>query len=142
MVHFATSQATEFTAEQMFALVNDVAAYSQFLPGCTKSVVLTTTPQEITAELTLSAGPITQEFATKNTLSYPTQIRMTKLSGPFKKLDGMWEFQQLTHGSLISLKLEYEFNNKMLALMLNRAFSSLTKSMVSAFITRAQQIYL
>jgi len=141
MVSFSKEQITPFTHEQMFALVNDVANYSQFLPGCTSSQVLTKTEDELTAELTLNIGPITQVFATKNYLNYPHHIRMTKLYGPFKTLEGGWTFKPLAEHSVISLNLEYEFNNKITATLLAPLFSNVTKSMIHAFVQRAHQVY-
>jgi ribosome-associated toxin RatA of RatAB toxin-antitoxin module len=141
MASFKAQQITEFSVIQMFDLVNDISQYSQFLPGCTKSIILTNTPTMISAELTISLGPVTQEFATQNFITKPHSIHMTKLYGPFKKLDGIWQFTPLQSGSLISLNLEYEFNNPMLALILNPAFSRITQSMINAFVHRAQHIY-
>ena len=38
-----------YSAEQMYQLVNDVQSYPQFLPGCTGSRILESTPGQMTA---------------------------------------------------------------------------------------------
>jgi ribosome-associated toxin RatA of RatAB toxin-antitoxin module len=141
MVDLVMRSSTRYNSSQMFSLVNDVANYQEFLPGCKKSTIISQNEHEIIAELTVTLGLITQVFATKNTLSYPHQIKMSKLYGPFNKLDGAWGFENTPQGCIISLQLNYEFNNKLLAHALTPAFNILTKSMLNAFINRAQQVY-
>ena len=43
-----------YSAEQMYQLVNDVQSYPQFLPGCTGSRILESTPGQMTAAVDVS----------------------------------------------------------------------------------------
>ncbi len=45
-----------YSAEQMYQLVNDVQSYPQFLPGCTGSRILESTPGQMTAAVDVFAG--------------------------------------------------------------------------------------
>ncbi len=49
-----------YSAEQMYQLVNDVQSYPQFLPGCTGSRILESTPGQMTA---LAFGRVFKELA-------------------------------------------------------------------------------
>ena len=67
---------------------------------------------------------------------------MELVRGPLRKLCGAWRFDDLADKHCrVSLNLDFEFNNKVLKLVLDRAFGQLTYSSVDAFRNRAKQIY-
>ena len=71
-----------------------------------------------------------------------TSIKMKLIQGPFKRLDGRWEFEDSGDGgSTVSLVMEFEFKNKILKYTLSGAFKKITDSLVDAFISRANNIY-
>jgi hypothetical protein len=51
MHHILKEKQVPFSAEQMYRLVNDVAAYTQFVPYCTSSTVLSETKTMMKASL-------------------------------------------------------------------------------------------
>ena len=53
---------------RVFALINDIERYPEFLPWCTHARVLSRTPAEIVATLGVRQGALTGEFTTRNTL--------------------------------------------------------------------------
>ena len=57
-----------FSAEQMYALVNDVASYPAFLPWCSSADVLEEDTSLMRASLEVSKGGVRQSFTTQNTL--------------------------------------------------------------------------
>ena len=79
-----------YSAEQMYQLVNDVQSYPQFLPGCTGSRVLESTPGQMTAAVDVSKAGISKTFTTRNQLTSNQSILMHLVDGPFKKLIGGW----------------------------------------------------
>ena len=84
-----------YAAEQLFDLVNDIAAYPQYMDGCVAATVLLSTPEIVEARLELSRAGITQAFATRNRLQRPQSIDMELLEGPFTALSGRWQFLAL-----------------------------------------------
>ncbi len=130
-----------YSCEQMFDLVNDIKAYPQFLPGCLSSALVSQTEGTIVATLEVGKGPVKQSFTTKNTLLNQNRIEMNLLEGPFKKLNGVWVFTQLSDDSCkIALSLEFELNG-MLKLAFGGVFSQVANSMVEAFSNRAKVVY-
>jgi ribosome-associated toxin RatA of RatAB toxin-antitoxin module len=55
-----------YSAEEMFALVTDVAQYPEFLPWCDHASVLELEPDGMKAEVGISFGGIHQTFTTRN----------------------------------------------------------------------------
>jgi ribosome-associated toxin RatA of RatAB toxin-antitoxin module len=131
-----------YSAQQMFDLVNAVPDYPQFIPGCTSARIVSQTETEMVASLTVSKAGIGHTFTTCNTL-YPHQrIAMQLINGPFKYLQGGWEFQPLSPTACkVILKLEFEFSSKLIQFAFGKIFNELTASMVNAFTQRAKQVY-
>jgi ribosome-associated toxin RatA of RatAB toxin-antitoxin module len=131
-----------FTAAQMFALVNDVSRYPEFLPWCTGARVEELSATERLAAIKVARGVLRTEFTTRNTLNENTQILMHLVDGPFKTLTGEWRFGAIgEHGSRVSFRLEFEFKNRLTAAALSGAFEALCSTIVDAFVVRAQKIY-
>ena len=65
-----------FSAEEMFALVTDVASYPKFLPWCDKAAVLSETGTAMKAEIGIAFGGIHQTFTTLNEHVPGREVRM------------------------------------------------------------------
>lgn len=131
-----------YSAKQMYALVNDIKTYPDFLPWCTKTDVLQQQEDSLTASVSVSIGKIKQSFTTRNVMKVNDSIYMELVEGPFKKLTGLWQFHDNENGKcLVSLDMQFEFKNKILKHTFGAAFKKITDSMVDAFIERAREVY-
>jgi ribosome-associated toxin RatA of RatAB toxin-antitoxin module len=131
-----------YTPAQMYALVNDVARYPEFLPWCTAAQVRETSPSERVATVNVSRGVLQAEFTTRNTLTPDAQIHMQLLHGPFRELNGLWRFEAIgERGSRVQFRVEFEFKNRLTAAAFNSVFESLCATIVDAFVARAQKVY-
>jgi ribosome-associated toxin RatA of RatAB toxin-antitoxin module len=131
-----------YTAAQMFALVNDVARYPEFLPWCVGARVDDLSPTERVAVLQVSRGVLRTEFTTRNTLVQDAQIHMQLMHGPFRDLTGEWRFEAIgTRGSRVQFRVEFQFKNRLTAAAFNAAFESMCGTIVDAFVLRAQKTY-
>lgn len=136
------SALVSYTSTQMFALVNDVARYPEFLPWCSGSRVEDTADNERVASLKIKRGVLHTEFTTHNRLQPDTEITMSLVAGPFRTLSGQWRFNAIgDRGSRVSFRVEFEFSNPLTAAALNGVFESLCGTIVDAFVARARQIY-
>ncbi|MFC3914661.1 SRPBCC family protein [Pseudaeromonas sharmana] len=131
-----------FSAEQMYHLVNDVAAYPQFLPGCVGSEVLSLHGAEMVARVDVAKAGIHHGFTTRNQLQPGRVISMTLVEGPFRHLQGTWTFTPLDDdASKVELALEFEFSSRLVELAFGRIFTELVQMMVQAFTLRAKEVY-
>lgn len=130
------------SAEQMFALVNEIESYPLFLPWCKSAVVLSRTEDEVRAQLELSKGAVHKSFTTVNRLQKNKMIEVRLVEGPFHHLQGFWRFDSLSEeASKVSLDLEFEFTNRMVGLVIGPVFNPIANTMVEAFCRRADEMY-
>jgi len=131
-----------FTAAQMFALVDDVARYPEFLPWCTGSRIETVSATERLATLQIARGVLRMEFTTRNTVTPDSQLLMRLVDGPFRSLAGEWRFEAIgDRGSRVQFRVEFEFKNRLTAAAFNAMFEALCATIIDAFVLRAQKIY-
>ena len=133
-----------YSAEEMFALVTDVAKYCEFLPWCDRSRVIALEPDGMKAEVGINFSGIRQTFTTRNVHVPGREVRMKLVEGPFSNLDGTWKFQPLAEGERackVTLELQYAFKSGALAALVGPVFDRIAGSLVDAFVKRAEQVY-
>ena len=92
------------SAENMFALVNDVSAYEDFLPWCGGSKELERSESEVVASVTIAYKGIRKSFTTRNTLVGQEKTVLQLVDGPFSELYGEWNFVPLDEQGVSKLK--------------------------------------
>ena len=131
-----------YTPAQMFALVNDVGRYPEFLPWCVAARAEEVSAAERLATVTMARGLLQAEFTTRNSLQPDKQILMQLVHGPFRDLQGLWRFDGLgERGCKVQFRVEFEFRNRLTATAFNAIFESLCATIVDAFAQRARKIY-
>ncbi|MDH5392768.1 MAG: type II toxin-antitoxin system RatA family toxin [Gammaproteobacteria bacterium] len=132
-----------YSPAEMFALVNDINAYPDFLPWCKSAHILSQTDDMIEASVEIAKGSLNKSFTTRNLLQKNKMIEMSLLEGPFKHLEGFWRFNPLKEpmACKVSLDLEFEFNNKLIAIAVGPVFSKIANTLVDSFCKRAVDVY-
>jgi len=123
---------------QVFALINDIESYPQFLPWCTHARVLSRSLTVIVATLGVRQGPLRGEFTTRNTLDDEHRIGMQLVSGPFRTLSGEWLLTPIEGGCRVELTMRFAFSNPLTAMLFEPRFAETLGSLVGAFVERAQ----
>ncbi len=131
-----------YSANQMYQIVNAVDEYPDFLPWCASSKILNQSENSMEASVLMKKGKLNHSFSTHNTLTINEIIHMQLIDGPFKTLSGDWLFTQLSEqGSKIELRLNFEFSNRIIGLLIGPVFTQIADSLVDAFCQRAHQLY-
>ncbi len=143
MTTITRSSLVLFTPDQMFDLVNDIEAYPIFLPWCRASEIIHKTETTVDASLALAKGGIHHVFSTRNTFMQGESIAISLIDGPFKHLEGHWQFVMIgdNQGCRIQLDMNFEFSNRIISMALGPIFTQISGSLVEAFCKRAQQVY-
>lgn len=129
------------SAEKMFDLVDKVEHYPQFLPWYGRTEVIERTENELKARLFMDYMGVHQSFATHNRNMPPHKITMSLLEGPFKSLNGTWQFTPLGDDACkVEFTLHYELTG-LLARLINPVFSTITGKLVDAFVQEANKRY-
>jgi ribosome-associated toxin RatA of RatAB toxin-antitoxin module len=136
------SALVNYSAQQMFDLVNDIEAYPQYMDGCVGAKVLKREGDWLEARLELSKAGVSQSFVTRNQLRAPESMSMTLVDGPFKYLKGCWRFTALNETACkVSFDLEFELQSKLLGMAVGKLFEAVASKQVDALCARAAQIY-
>jgi ribosome-associated toxin RatA of RatAB toxin-antitoxin module len=131
-----------YTASQMYALVEDIEAYPQFLPWCQSAKVIERSEGKTIAELSAGLKGLKQSFTTENLNTPGQSIEMRLLKGPFRTFRAAWKFHALDeHAAKIEFSMTHEFSSRLLAGALDPLFDQIADTMVDAFIRRAQTVY-
>lgn len=130
------------SAEQMYTLVDAAEDYPQFLPWCGGVDLLERTDTKTSATLHINYYGIKQHFTTVNNKIFPYSMDIQLKDGPFKHLDGSWQFITLRADACkIEFKLNYEFANGFLEKIIAPVFSHIANTFVDGFVARADKIY-
>ncbi|HEC19877.1 MAG TPA: type II toxin-antitoxin system RatA family toxin [Gammaproteobacteria bacterium] len=142
MPTIAKSALVTHSPEDMFALVDNVAAYEEFLPWCGGSKELERNEDEVKASVMIAYGGLNKTFTTLNRLQKNKLIEMNLVDGPFKHLHGFWRFEPLGENACkVSLDLEYEFSNRLIGMALGPVFSQIANTLLDSFVQRAEDVY-
>jgi ribosome-associated toxin RatA of RatAB toxin-antitoxin module len=124
---------------RMYALINDIERYPQFVPWCTAARVDSRKDSEIVATLTIKRGPLRAEFTTRNLLVPDERVLMQFVSGPFRVLEGLWTLTPLAElGCRVDLEMRFEFANRVAGAVFEPLFEDTAASLVDAFVKRAR----
>lgn len=151
MVKVERSALMAFAPQQLLALVEDVARYPEFMPGCVGASVENADGGCVQAGLRFKFAGITESFLTENVMGQSSNgdatLQMRLLRGPFKSLTGEWRFRALGESSLapqackVSLVITLDWGawspGRLLSPQLDRAVGNV----MQAFTLRAAQIY-
>lgn len=124
---------------RIYALVNDIERYPEFVPWCTAARVDARKEREVVATLTLKRGPVKSEVTTRNLLEPDKRVLMQLVSGPFRVLEGLWTFTALGDlGCRVELEMRFEFANRLTNALFAPLFEDTAASLVDAFVKRAR----
>ena len=131
-----------FSASDMFRLVSDIESYPAFLPWCGGAKVLSADEEVVEASIDIDYKGVKKSFTTRNRLQKDKTMEMHLVDGPFKKLQGFWRFEALDESACkISLDLEFEFSNRLVAMTVGRVFNDIAGQLVDSFSQRAIELY-
>ena len=125
---------------RMYALINDIDRYPEFVPWCTAARVESRKETEVVATLTIKRGPLRAEFTTRNLLEPGKRVLMQFVSGPFRVLEGLWTLTPLGDlGCRVELEMRFEFANRVAGTLFASLFEDTAASLVDAFVRRARE---
>ncbi len=147
MPRHSETRAMPYSADQMYALVGDVASYPQFLPWCAaariRQLVEIEQGREMTADLVISFKVFRERFGSKVLLwDELRKIDTEYVDGPFKFMKSTWSFSDRDDGGCdVSFFVDFEFKNKVLQGVIGVVFNEAMQRIVRAFESRAAELY-
>lgn len=125
---------------RLYELIADVERYPEFVPGCVHARVESAQGDEVLATLGIRRGVLDTEFTTRNHLVPGRSLTMRLERGPFKMLEGEWTIEPIGEaGCNVTLRLRFEFENRLAGMMMGKVFEDTARSLVDAFVARARE---
>lgn len=147
MPQHSETRALPYSAEQMYALVADVARYPEFLPWCSAARVRSVKPMEdggaeMLADLVIGFQVFRERFGSRVRLYEDARLIKTEyLDGPFEYMRSNWRFEADDTGCKVHFDVDFEFRNFLLKKAGNVFFYEAMQRIVKAFETRAEALY-
>lgn len=131
-----------FSPAQMYALVEDVERYPEFLPWCAGATLHERDERSLRASIRIGLAGLSSRFGTRNELDPPHRMTMDLVEGPFESLHGEWRFLPVgENGCEARLSMEFAFSSKAQDAVFGVAFEKICTDLIDAFIKRAQALY-
>lgn len=131
-----------YSDQELFHLITDVDRYRDFLPFCIGSEVLERREDEMLARIAFAKLGLSQALTTRNRLTPHQRIELELVEGPFRALQGAWEFKALTpQACKVSFRIDFDVETSYLSLAVGSAINQAALSAVDAFSRRAVQLY-
>lgn len=136
-----------YSADQMYALVADVASYPQFLPWTAAARIRSVRPQDdgsevMEADLVISFKVFREKFGSRVVLwPQDRRIETEYLEGPFQHMRSNWQFRDVKDGCEVSFDVDFAFKNRLLQSAADVFFYDAMKRIVRAFEQRADALY-
>lgn len=142
MIEIRRSALVKYSPAQMFDLVNDVEAYPKRFPWCAGAEVLDRQEGVLVARLDLKFAGFRQSFTTRNTVDPPARLQMSLVNGPFRSLEGVWDFMALGDaGCKVAFALDFDYAGRLGGGALKLGFQGLAGRMVDDFCREAEHVY-
>lgn len=142
----AETRTLPYSADQMYALVADVASYPDFLPWCAAARIRSSSPEGaaevMLADLVISFKVFRERFGSRVVLYPETRhIDTEYLDGPFKYMKSTWDFRDVAGGCEVGFFVDFEFRNLILQKAIGLVFNEAMHRIVAAFEARARELH-
>ena len=131
-----------WSAEQLYALVADVARYPEFIPWCVSARIRKREGDMFRADLEIGFKVFRERFASEVALTPPERIDVAYADGPFRRMRNRWLFVAQEDGScVVDFDIDFEFRSRVLQKAVGMLFHEAFRRTVSAFEARALDLY-
>ena len=126
----------------IYEIVSDIDFYSQFIPGCTSSEIISRKGNEVEAILGLKYLVMSGDFKSRVTLdSKKLTIISEVIEGPFNSILTKWSFDEADNGVLVNVNISLDLKNKIFEKILKRNIKKIISQVVISFEERADILY-
>ena len=100
MVKYSVTKRLNHSNTQMFDLISDVGKYPDFLPWCISTNIYNQSNDIFYSDMEIGFKLIKESFTSKVTVIESKKVYSEAISGPFKKMNNIWEIIYLLNLSL------------------------------------------
>jgi coenzyme Q-binding protein COQ10 len=135
-------RALPYSAEQMYALVTDVASYPQFLPWVSAIRIRSNSETEMLADMIVGFKSLKETFTSRVVKERPGHVHVDYIDGPLKHLSNDWRFEDDGEGGcIVHFSVDFAFKNRLFEMLAGQVFDRALRKMTGAFQARAAELY-
>jgi ribosome-associated toxin RatA of RatAB toxin-antitoxin module len=128
----------QHSAAAMYALVDAVEHYPEFLPWCGGAHLIERTGEITHARIDIDYHGLKSSITTRNRKEPPEWMHLDFTDGPFASFQGRWRFVALgADGCRVEFSLDYSFESGALDALLGPVLGHITATLVDRFVARA-----
>jgi len=133
---------SKYTPEQLFDLVADVEQYPEFIPWVIAAKVTRCTGDMMWTDLTMGTSFLQKTFVTVAALDKPRRMEINSHDPMFERFEQIWTFDAAADGGTdVEYRVDLKVRSQVLRVLVGAYFAEGTKTMVRAYMRRAQRLY-
>ncbi|WP_447762637.1 type II toxin-antitoxin system RatA family toxin [Sphingopyxis panaciterrae] len=136
------SRVLPYSAEQMFALVSDIARYPDFLPWVIALRIRSESEEEAVADMIVGFKGLRESFSCRVHKRRPSDVSVSYIDGPMRNLSNEWHFEPVEGGGCrVDFMVDFSFRSRVFETLAGQMFDKALRKMIAAFETRADELY-
>jgi len=142
LIDISYKKTLNYSPKNIYEIVSDVDFYSQFIPGCVSSEIISREGNVIEAILELKYLVMSGKFKSRVTLD-PKKLTIISegIEGPFSSILTKWSFNEVDEGVLVNINIALDLNNKIFESILKKNIKKIISKVVISFEERADILY-
>ena len=142
MIDISYKKTLNYSPKNIYEIVSNVDFYSQFIPGCVSSEIISREGNVIEAILELKYLVMSGKFKSRVTLD-PKKLTIISegIEGPFSSIFTKWSFDEVDEGFLVNINITLYLNNKIFESILKKNIKKIISKVVVSFEERADILY-
>lgn len=134
----------QYSPEELYDVVSNVAQYQEFVPWCKESTVLSSSDKEMKAELVVGFGYFTEKYLSIVSLEKPiTVVAVSDELSLFEFLKTEWKFSPASNPNhtWVSFRVDFKFKSALYNNISELFLKEVVNNMVKAFQQRCKKVY-
>jgi|TARA_B100001142_G_scaffold312280_1_gene347519 coenzyme Q-binding protein COQ10 len=142
LIDISYKKTLNYSPKNIYEIVSNVDFYSQFIPGCVSSEIISREGNVIEAILELKYLVMSGKFKSRVTLD-PKKLTIISegIEGPFSSILTKWSFNEVDEGVLVNINIALDLNNKIFESILKKNIKKIISKVVVSFEERADILY-
>ena len=142
MIEISYKKILKFSPKNIYDIVADIESYSQFIPGCFSSKIISKEGSIIEAKLGVKYLIMSGVFISRVTFD-PRKLSIVSegINGPFNSVFTKWSFDRNDNGVLVKVSINLDLSNKVFELLLKKNLEKVFSQVVVSFEERADILY-
>jgi len=142
LIDISYKKTLNYSPKNIYEIVSNVDFYSQFIPGCVSSEIISREGNVIEAILELKYLVMSGKFKSRVTLD-PKKLTIISegIEGPFSSIFTKWSFDEVDEGVLVNINIVLDLNNKIFESILKKNIKKIISKVVVSFEERADILY-